>query len=472
MSVVVFVGPTVDRTTVLSHIDAIVRGPVSCGEVYEVSRHKPSAIAIVDGYFDRVPSVWHKEILWAMAEGIPVFGASSMGALRAAELSQFGMVGVGAIYEAYHNGELEDDDEVAVAHGPVEAEFRAASEAMVNVRATLRAADASQVIGPETASRLVALAKARFYADRSYAALLKDAEMAGLNSVELGRLRGWLPVGRVDQKRADALELIGYIRDWMRGARATKPVTYHFHSTDAWHALTRLVASWRQTPGGAARTDDSAVLEELKICGMYPRAWPAAALRSVALQQSVQASAHPDPVAVQEAAVSLRRRLGLYLPSDFERWRTGEQLSTADALRLLEDEARLAWAEPLIDELARLQLIDYLRSQGEFGHLASRAEAKARCLSRHGSITPSLVELSMTESALWAWYFGERLGREIPENVDNYARTIGFRCCDEFRAAVIRELVFAGEAGGGTTGSPLRVEISQLPGQGSEPVGK
>jgi len=41
-------------------------------------------IGVIDGYL-RWATVWHKEILWAMAEGIHVFGAASIGALRAAD---------------------------------------------------------------------------------------------------------------------------------------------------------------------------------------------------------------------------------------------------------------------------------------------------------------------------------------------------------------------------------------------------
>ena len=61
---------------------------------------RPAVIGIIDGYFEIVPTVWHKEILWAMAQGIHVFGAASIGALRAAELDAFGMRGIGRIYEA------------------------------------------------------------------------------------------------------------------------------------------------------------------------------------------------------------------------------------------------------------------------------------------------------------------------------------------------------------------------------------
>ena len=91
----------------------------------------------MDGVFERVPAVWHKEILFALSEGIHVYGAASMGALRAAELDRFGMRGVGEVYRAYADGVLEDDDEVAVAHAGAEDGFRPISDSMVDIRATL-----------------------------------------------------------------------------------------------------------------------------------------------------------------------------------------------------------------------------------------------------------------------------------------------------------------------------------------------
>ena len=60
-----------------------------------VRESAPRAIGIIDGVFLDVASVWHREILWALSQGVHVFGAASMGALRAAELDGFGMRGVG-----------------------------------------------------------------------------------------------------------------------------------------------------------------------------------------------------------------------------------------------------------------------------------------------------------------------------------------------------------------------------------------
>ncbi len=46
------------------------------------------------GYFEHVPAVWHKEIMWIMERGVHVFGSAGLGALRAVELETFGMRGV------------------------------------------------------------------------------------------------------------------------------------------------------------------------------------------------------------------------------------------------------------------------------------------------------------------------------------------------------------------------------------------
>ncbi|WP_239014256.1 TfuA-like protein [Archangium violaceum] len=77
--------------------------------------------------------------MYALGQDVIVLGASSMGALRAAELHPHGMVGVGRIFEAYLEGRLSADDEVALLHGPAELGFRPLTLPLVNIRATLDA---------------------------------------------------------------------------------------------------------------------------------------------------------------------------------------------------------------------------------------------------------------------------------------------------------------------------------------------
>jgi hypothetical protein len=108
------------------------------GDLYRAARAGVSIIGLVDGYFEAVPSVSQKEILWALSHGIHVYGSVSIGALRAVELEPFGMRGVGRVFEAFRDGVLRDDDEVALLHGPAEAGYPPVTEAMVNIWATTR----------------------------------------------------------------------------------------------------------------------------------------------------------------------------------------------------------------------------------------------------------------------------------------------------------------------------------------------
>src|SRR3989442_5014496 len=142
MKVVIFLGPSLsvdDARTVLPH--ALYLPPERQADVLSaVGIHAPDAIGLIDGEFGQSLSVWHKEILYALDRGIAVYGASSMGALRAAETAAFGTRGVGRIFEMYASGELTDDDEVALAHGLADAGYRKFSEPMVNLRATFQKA--------------------------------------------------------------------------------------------------------------------------------------------------------------------------------------------------------------------------------------------------------------------------------------------------------------------------------------------
>ena len=97
MNPVIFAGPTLWKDPVLQAEDLAWRPPAGQGDVYRIAQKRPPAIGLIDGRFETCPAVWHKEILWALTQGIPVYGAASMGALRAAELYPFGMIGVGAI---------------------------------------------------------------------------------------------------------------------------------------------------------------------------------------------------------------------------------------------------------------------------------------------------------------------------------------------------------------------------------------
>jgi len=233
MSVCVFCGPTLSVQESQAVLAAAYLPPASHGDVYRTTlqQPRPRAIGIIDGAFRTVPAVRHKEILWAMTQGIHVFGAASMGALRAAELADFGMVGVGEIFAQYRSGALEDDDEVAVDHAPAELGYLPLNEAMVDIRATLAAALRDAVVSPALHDRLIALAKTCFYRQRTYAGLLAAARHAGL-AVE--GVADWLPAGRVERKKADARALLRHIADFVARDPAPFAPDFSFERTEVW----------------------------------------------------------------------------------------------------------------------------------------------------------------------------------------------------------------------------------------------
>ena len=100
-----------------------LRPPAEAGDLYRAARAGAAVIGLVDGVFEDRPTVWHKEILWALAAGVRVYGAASLGALRAAECAAFGMEGVGAIFARCRSGDLEDDHELALAYAPRELDY-------------------------------------------------------------------------------------------------------------------------------------------------------------------------------------------------------------------------------------------------------------------------------------------------------------------------------------------------------------
>ena len=93
---VLFAGPSVYGLDLdLSGI--VLRHPAKQGDVIAAVRDGATAIGLVDGYFGGAAAVWHKEILYALSLGVRVLGASSMGALRAAECAAYGMEPIGEV---------------------------------------------------------------------------------------------------------------------------------------------------------------------------------------------------------------------------------------------------------------------------------------------------------------------------------------------------------------------------------------
>jgi hypothetical protein len=234
--VCVFLGPTLPVADARAELDAVYLPPVSAGDMFRLWQRRPKAVGIVDGYFEHVPAVWHKEIMWIMAHGVHVFGSAGLGALRAAELDSFGMRGVGRVYQSVKDGTLDRDDEVAVAWEAGPDGYRALSDAMVSIRATLEAANGAQIISNATREILAAAGGGLFYRMRNWAALLKTGKAVGADPAELTALSRWLPGGRVDQQADDAMAMLRQMRDFLRESPDPLRVPWTVANTTRWLA--------------------------------------------------------------------------------------------------------------------------------------------------------------------------------------------------------------------------------------------
>jgi hypothetical protein len=381
-----------------------------------------------------------------MTQGIHVYGSASMGALRAVELAAFGMEGVGAIFEAYRDGRLEDDDEVAVAHGPAETGFRPLSVAMANIRCTLLAARKARVIGSRTRTTLERIGKRLFYPDRTYARILQGAAEAGVAESELRALREWLPQGEVNQKRADAIAMLRVMRGRLAADPELKRVIYPFEYTETWDQSRHHAGELGLDEGG--RPDGvplDRLLDELRLQGeAYVRARQGALLRSLALEETWRLGIAIMPEMLEETAGEFRQDRGLLESADVQRWLAAQHLDHGQFMRLMEEEARLRWLEGLADREVASRLPDHLRATGEYGRLLNRARDKQRVLDSCGLSDPALEDSGLSEAELLRWYFETRLGRPVPPDMARHARSVGFEDQAALRRSLLREFLYSG----------------------------
>lgn len=260
-----YIGPSLPDVREHVDEDAIrILPPVAAGDLLRLPLGPGVVVGIVDGYFHQQGAVRHKEIFAALAAGATVLGASSMGALRAAELDRWGMAGIGDVYAAYRDRVIVADDEVALLHGPAEAGYPVFSHPLVNIRATLDAAANAGVITAGDATGIVARLARMHYPLRTYQLV---AQLAGdLGVADPAALATFCRDHAVDRKRADALALIERMRTGADEA-ASPPAL----------SRTAMLLSWQIAARGSTGDDGVRVSEAslLRACQLFAEDYPA-----------------------------------------------------------------------------------------------------------------------------------------------------------------------------------------------------
>lgn len=188
-------------------VEVIYKRPIQRGDLNLAMKENPDIIGIIDGVFHQSSAVGHKEILNAIKKGIKVYGASSMGALRASELDVLGMTGIGYVYNQYASGEVDSDDDVAVMLDSDTLE--ALSEPLINMKYVFTNAVEENIITEDEKDELLAIAKETFYPKRNYAQTLSASNLDASKKDKLIDFIRQSP----DIKKEDAKKLLHCIKN-------------------------------------------------------------------------------------------------------------------------------------------------------------------------------------------------------------------------------------------------------------------
>ncbi|MEV7907353.1 TfuA-like protein [Streptomyces anulatus] len=451
MSVHVFSGPTVSAARVREALpDAVTHPPVRHGDLMRLGAGPGDTVLIIDGLWHQSAPVRHKEILALLADGVAVVGAASMGALRAAELAPYGMVGIGRIFEGFRSGALDADDEVAVLHTE---DGRPLSEALVNLRAALTRAAADGQMETTEATRLANLAHSLPYTRRSWAALGRLAAGEGLQPA-FNRADAWRRVHPCDAKREDAELALALVAAGLPPA----PGTAGAWAGEPWQ--TSFVRYWQAAfrPVAEASGQSLNCLALLNYQQLYDPGFPSRWRTRVlaALTQEEDDVCRPVRAAAVERS-ALRRvadagvELGSMSGDQLAHWLTEDEvcrLPPEEALvRIVVRSARLdgAWTVWPVTVAEAGDLIGSVPSVAEAVAAAFTFNAEVEAADPHRT-TAHLSADRIAASLVQRWGLPERCGRTV---LDAAARDRAFR---DFAGAVEVARAFYLSARAGTAG--------------------
>ncbi len=191
-SLCVFCGPSLPPEDRVVSPSVVYVPPASRGDVARAAE-RFDALLIIDGVFHHDLAPTPREVYDALVRA-RVFGASSMGALRAAECAAYGAVPLGIIARWYLRETIDGDDEVAVLVDPQTQ--RTLTVPSVNVRYVAALAVRRGLMDRTSASEWVSSARDIFYMDRTWESAIERAPLKvrkalGLIACKEGDLKRW-----------------------------------------------------------------------------------------------------------------------------------------------------------------------------------------------------------------------------------------------------------------------------------------
>ena len=385
MSVVIFAGASISAADVQGILGAECMPPAAQGDVYRAALWRPVAIGIIDGYFERVPAVWHKEILWAMSAGHPGLRQRQHGraARRRARAVRHDWASAPSS-RPIATASSKTTTRWRWRTGPPDTGYRAGSEAMVNIRATLARAVSTGVVDDPTASTL----GASWQGALLRRALVRPHSRTGPRGRDCGsrprRLRSlaWIGCGQSEARRRRG-DAPGDAR-MLESGRPPAPVAFVFEETLWWHQRKTSAAETGLSP------DDSAVLEAL---AQDRAAWDGAVAGALGWQLAQQDAERDgrlsEAVTLVEQASALCRRHGLPDAAAVDRWLAENRYTRRELEHLMDTSAHAASNLQRAGDTLTPILLQYLRWTGDYGRLVGGQD---RAGDNDSAVTPTTTQ--------------------------------------------------------------------------------
>jgi hypothetical protein len=395
--VIVYIGPSLSLEKARAiEPDLIYKTPAKQSDIVsDIENENPTHLILIDGEFHQNLSVWVKEIVYALHKGLKVYGSSSMGALRAADLERCGMVGYGQIYEWYRDGIIDDDSEVAVSYSE---DYSKATVPLVNIRASVKDEDGL--------NRILELSRGIHYSSR-WAESLKV----------LFKKNGIKPFKIIDQKAIDAEGLLRNFRSLKTDSPIPGPesLTTLFR---AQHERDRKVdgVSIQHIESHAALSLDN-IQEEIWNAGN----------RSIALLACnyIDVRVSRDDLAIEFSR--LMKRLEIKDKEELLKWIDDNHLNQDSFKEFLTDNARIrklqgAFLSTRTCRRTTKPMLDHLRTFGRYSKLGKSASR----LSEEKMVLDSIKSVSVGDV-------------RTDGSLEDFIREAGFSTLPELLIAIERE---------------------------------
>lgn len=447
MIATVFCGPSIPRDEARALAPSVVfRPPAAQGDLLTaVEQDGAEVLGLIDGTFHQSLSVWHNEVCYLLNRGISIYGASSMGALRAVETQRYGMVGIGTVFRWYLDGTISGDDEVALAHGDESFGFRPLSIPMVNVRASLAAAVQSGKMPETTAARVLQICASIFYADRLLPVILERCRDAGLEEACLPSVRQTLSDEYVDIKRTDAVELLFKISAIVDGsAERERPAPFDFKRSSLFETLYNVDRKIAVREGEISL---ERIAEHFALYGPdYDRIRKDAINRSIAIYLGYLMDITPTQADIDEEEHRFIQDRQLNSAADLRNWLHRNAFSYEDLRYHLREECIY---RKLVDWVVKSRpfdrgckrLLDELRLNGTFAFWASEAYEKTVIVDAYGS-RPEYRAVSGALPAQLAKLHADSGHVRITGDAQMWAEYLGFESPETLSEALERAVIF------------------------------